>query len=136
MGKISQIIIKIIILLIMLQPILITTSQANDYWSNILDTGNGFLEQGKDSNNEEPVIDQKAFKVEIEKLYNMLLIIGIILAVLIGAILGIKFMIGSIDEQAKIKELLIPYVVSCIIIFGAFGIWKLMIEIFANVSKF
>ena len=39
-------------------------------------------------------------------------------------------MISSVEEQAKIKELLVPYVAGCIVIFGAFGIWKLAVNIF------
>ena len=65
-------------------------------------------------------------------LYNALLIIGIIIAVIVGAILGIKFMMGSVGEKADIKKLLVPYVVGCIIVFGAFGIWKLVVTILAN----
>ncbi len=64
-----------------------------------------------------------------ETLYNVLLVIGIILAVIIGLILGIKFMTGSIEEKVKVKETLIPYVAGCIIIFGAFTIWKVVVEV-------
>ncbi len=31
---------------------------------------------------------------------------------------------GSVEAKAQIKEKLIPYVVGCAIMFGAFGIWK------------
>ena len=68
-------------------------------------------------------------------LYNALLIIGIIIAVIVGTILGIKFMIGSVEEKADIKKLLIPYIVGCIVVFGAFGIWKLVVTILANMQK-
>ena len=64
-----------------------------------------------------------------ETLYNVLLVIGIILAVIIGLILGITFMTGSIEEKVKVKETLIPYVAGCIIIFGAFTIWKVVVEV-------
>ena len=50
-----------------------------------------------------------------------------------GAILGIKLMISGIDEKAEVKKLLIPYVVGCIIIFGGFGIWKLVVTILQSV---
>lgn len=61
--------------------------------------------------------------------YNLLLGIGIITAVGVGIALGIKYMVGSIDEKAELKQVLIGYLVSCIVVFGAFGIWKLVIEI-------
>ena len=66
-------------------------------------------------------------------IYNILLTVGIIIAVLMGAILGIKLMISGIDEKAEVKKLLIPYVVGCIIIFGGFGIWKLVVTILQSV---
>ena len=57
---------------------------------------------------------------------------GIVLAVLVGGVLGVKFMIASAEDKAKIKEAMIPYVLGCIVIFGAFGIWKLAITILNN----
>lgn len=62
-------------------------------------------------------------------LYTTLLIIGIVAAVIIGLVIGIKFMTGSVAEKAKVKETLIPYIAGCIVIFGAFAIWKLVVEI-------
>lgn len=67
------------------------------------------------------------------KIYYGLMALGICLAVIIGAILGIKIMWGSIEQQVKAKEMLIPYAIGCIVIFGAFGIWKLCINIFAKI---
>ena len=59
--------------------------------------------------------------------------LGIIIAILVGMFLGIKYMMGSIEEKAELKETLIAYVVGCIVIFGAFGIWKLVAELFSEV---
>ena len=38
----------------------------------------------------------------------------------------------SVEEKANIKEVLVPYVVGCIVIFGAFAIWKLIVTILGN----
>lgn len=65
-------------------------------------------------------------------LFNSLLTIGTVAAVIVGAVLGIQFMVGSVEQKAKIKDSLIPYVAGCIVIFGAFGIWKLVITILNN----
>lgn len=65
-------------------------------------------------------------------LYNILLVVGIVLAVIIGTVLGIKFMTGGIEEKAKVKETLIPYIAGCVVIFGAFTIWKLVVTILQN----
>ena len=60
--------------------------------------------------------------------------LGIVLAVIIGGILGIQIMWGSIEQQVKAKEMIMPYVVGCIVIFGAFGIWKLAVTIFSQLQ--
>ena len=67
-------------------------------------------------------------------LYNSLLIIGVVIAVIIGGIIGIKLMISSAEEKAEVKQYLVPYVAGCIIVFGAFGIWKLVVTILQNVN--
>lgn len=71
------------------------------------------------------VIDNDKLKPVSDTIYNVLLSIGIVAAVLIASVLGIQFMMADIEGQAKVKESLIPFVVGCIIIFGAFGIWRM-----------
>ena len=51
----------------------------------------------------------------------------------IGIILGIQFMTGSVEQKAKVKDALVPYIAGCIIIFGAFGIWKLVVTILRGI---
>lgn len=65
-------------------------------------------------------------------LYNSLLVIATIIAVIVGLVIAIQFMTGSVGERAKIKETLIPYIAGCIVIFGAFGIWKLVVNILSQ----
>lgn len=62
-------------------------------------------------------------------IYNILLLLGIVIAVIWGMVLGMKFMTGSIEEQAKVKESLIPYIAGCVVVFGAFTIWKIVLEV-------
>ena len=40
---------------------------------------------------------------------------------------------GSIEQQVKAKEMLMPYAVGCVVIFGAFGIWKICVTIFSQI---
>lgn len=68
-----------------------------------------------------------------QTLYSMLLGIGIVLSVIIGLILGVKFMLASVAEKAEVKKLLITYAIGCAVIFGAFGIWKLVVTIMQNI---
>ena len=44
-------------------------------------------------------------------------------------VLGIQFVTGSLGEKADVKKNLIVYLVGCVIIFGAFGIWRLLLQL-------
>lgn len=130
MKKISQIAIKIVMIVFVIQVFYMPASQAS-FWDDIFDIGDNFLNEGKNASNN--IIEDEAAKTEFNRIYNILFGIGIALSVIIGAVLGIKFMLGTVDEQAKVKEMLMPYIIGCVVIFGAFGIWKLMINIFSNI---
>ena len=78
-------------------------------------------------------ISQNNMQTTIDLLYNVFLGIGLIVAVICGIVLGIQFMISSAEGQAQIKEKLKPYVTGCVIIFGAFGIWKIIMVLLGSV---
>ncbi len=77
-------------------------------------------------------VDNDELKETSNILFNVLLGIAMIAAVIVGMVIGIKFMVASVDEKAKIEEQLVPYAVGCGVVFGAFGIWKLAITILAT----
>lgn len=64
-----------------------------------------------------------------DTLYNVLFVIAVALAVGIGIYIGIQFMTSGVEQKAKIKETLIAYIAGCIVIFGAFTIWKIVVTI-------
>ncbi len=45
--------------------------------------------------------------------------VGIVVAVVVLLVLGIKYMMGSAEEKAEYKKTMIPYVVGAILIFAA-----------------
>lgn len=75
----------------------------------------------------------KSLKNVSNTVYNILLVAGTSIAVIMGAILGIKLMASGVEQKAEVKKLLIPYVVGCIVIFGGFGIWKLAVTILQGI---
>lgn len=79
----------------------------------------------------------KAFTKSLQNfsktMYNILLTIGIFVAVVVGGIIGIKLMASSAEGKAEAKALLIPYVVGCVVVFGGFGIWKLVVTLLQNI---
>lgn len=79
------------------------------------------------------VLNTQELQDGVSTLYNIFLEVGVAVAVIIGLIIGIKFMIGSVEEKAEIKKLLWPYAIGCFVVFGAFGIWKIVLEIMQSV---
>lgn len=98
--------------------------------SNIVSGADGFIQNGQGSSK----IDNDDIHNLSDSLYNILLIIGTVIAMIVGVVLGIQFMTGRIEVKSKVKESLIPYVVGCVVIFGAFGIWKLAITILQGIG--
>lgn len=132
-NKIAKIIIKIIIIALIFQITTTPVASAKGFWSEIFQSGKEFIGDGKGEVRKNPAINEDEVNALNGKIYYGLMALGICLAVIIGAILGIKIMWGSIEQQVKAKEMLIPYAIGCIVIFGAFGIWKLCINIFAKI---
>lgn len=100
--------------------------------SDIISDANDFLNKGE---KEELPIKEENVKSTSSKIYNILLACGIGVAVVVGAILGITFILSSVEGKAKIQEALIPYVVGCFIVFGAFGIWEIFINLGTDITK-
>lgn len=96
---------------------------------DIIKGGDNFISAGKDQGVK---IDTDKLQNTSNSIYNILLILAMIVAVVIAGILGIKFMIGSAEEKANIKDALVPFVIGCIVAFGAFGFWKIFITIGNN----
>ena len=85
------------------------------------------------SANEDMQVDQSKLKSASDSVYNIVTSIGMVASVVVGIILGIKFMMESAEDKASVKEGLIPYIVGCIVVFGAFGIWKIVISTFSGI---
>lgn len=67
-----------------------------------------------------------------DTIYNILLAVATVGAVIIAAILGIKFITGSAEEQVDVKKAMIPFIVGCAVAFGAFAIWKLILTLIST----
>lgn len=105
---------------------------------DMIGQGRSWLKKGQKAETRDgdkiETIEGDTFKKMVGNIYNILLIIGIVISVIISAIMGIKIMIGSIEEKAQIKEQMIPYIVGCSVMFGAFAIWKIAMIIAGNIK--
>ena len=108
------------------------TSQAETSEASIEDVindGDTFVNSG----NASEAYDATQLQNFSKTIYNILLVAGILVATAMGGILGIKLMTSSVEEKAEVKKLLVPYVVGCVVVFGGFGIWKLVVTILERI---
>ncbi|MBR2744449.1 MAG: hypothetical protein IKE01_04045 [Clostridia bacterium] len=120
----------LIIITIVIISTLITSNKAyagKDYVSpsNIVNSAKDFLNDAGDG---PEIINAKNGKSAVDQIYYIGLAIAIVAAVIIGIVLGIQFMTTGAAGQAKVKEKLIPFAVGALVVFGAFGIWKITYE--------
>lgn len=55
--------------------------------------------------------------------------IATVVLVVVGCMLGIKYMTSGADEKANVKQKLIWYVISIVLVYGAVGIYALIRQI-------
>ena len=125
MKKYKTLLINIMVIFIILFNLFIPNAYAGPL-QDIMNRAEGFVNNGENGGN---VINNDALREGSNTLYNVLLVIGIAVAFIWGIVLGIQFITGSLGEKADVKKNLIVYIIGCIIIFGAFGIWKLLLQL-------
>ena len=86
-------------------------------------------------------IDGKDNKVNVTKVQSVgnqiatiIRNVGIVLAVLILMVLGIKYMMGSAEEKAEYKKTMIPYLIGAVVLFGASAIATMVINFSASIA--
>ena len=71
-------------------------------------------------------------KGEMFKIGNQIIgfvkIAGMILAVVILIVIGIKYMIGSAEEKAEYKKTMIPYLIGAVLIFAASALAQIIYD--------
>ena len=70
----------------------------------------------------------------VEKIVNMLRVLGTFIAIGVMMVIGIKYMTGSIEEKANYKKTMMPYLVGCLLLFGASTIAPQILEMFKETT--
>lgn len=130
MRIIAKILILIIIISFYCGIFSINPSYASGI-GDIVEGADGFIQAGISDTT--PTIEDTNLENTSNLLYNTLLIVAIVVAVIVGLVIGIQFMTAGVAEKAKIKETFIPYIIGCVVVFGAFTIWKITVELLKNV---
>ena len=107
---------------------LASANSQSDSLDEAMGDAEAFLNKG------EQVFNDSDLQNFSNKIYNILLTVGIIVAVIMGGILGLKLMTETGPEgKAEVKKLLVPYVAGCIIVFGGFAIWKIVVIVLSSI---
>lgn len=62
------------------------------------------------------------------KILGVVQTVGIGVAVIMLSVMGVKYMIASVEEKAKYKEQMVPYLIGAILLFGGSGLLGIIIK--------
>lgn len=97
--------------------------------SSMFNSAQNFIKRGEDT---EQISSEEAQK-GLLGLGKILMSIGILVALVTGSILGVKYMISGADTKANLKQVLIWWVVGVIVVLGAIGIFNIVVNTMNNV---
>lgn len=126
MYRVIKIILAIVILFLIENMIFTNIYTVYSGWG---DDAKSFVDSADSSIN----ISQDKLKKPSSEIYNILTSFGMIAAVVVGVILGIQYMFSAAEEKAKVLETIMPYLIGCLVTFGAFGIWKILVNTLYNI---
>ena len=99
--------------------------------SSLFNRANLFIETGKSGD----TIDDNDLTGPAVAIGQLLMGIAIIVLLIVTIVMAIKYMVADPGEQAKLKQQLVGLAISAAVIFGAFTIWQVLVNILTNVTK-
>ena len=90
---------------------------------DIINQGKGFVDSGREQV-DSTQLEESVFN-NLKVVGQVLVAIGASVFLVVGIVMSIKWITATPDKQAKLKQQLIGFVVSGVVIFGAVGIWNL-----------
>jgi len=98
---------------------------------DVISSGDSFLNINN-GNSATSVItpDDTKLQAILNTISNILLTIALGVTLISAVIMGINFTIQSVEDKAKIKESMVPWIIGIFISFGAYGIWQITMGVF------
>lgn len=106
-----------------------TSKTESVHITSMFGSAQNFIKRGEDT---EQISSEEAQK-GLLGLGGILMSIGILVALVTGLILGVKYMISGADTKANLKQVLIWWVVGVIVVLGAIGIFNIVVRTMNNV---
>lgn len=117
----------IVLLLVIVTLITIIPTKVNavSSFSQIQSQANSWLGEGSSN---QP-ISQQTIKDNLLPIANILVGIATIVFLVVGSIIGVKYIMAGADDKAKLKEKLIWFVIAMVAVYGAVGIFNLIVNV-------
>lgn len=112
-------------------PTYAESGQSKLSWSTISEEAKSFIGTGNNSNF---TLLNGATQELVTGLASILTTIGVIIVLIGLLVIGIKYMMATPEEAAKLKTKLVGIVISGIVIIGAWGIWNLTYTFFNSIT--
>lgn len=123
-GKIAKISLLMLILFVVISAFNFVRAEES-LLTKMETQADTFLQTGAEQSN----ISTSNIAKEFSGLGQILTMIGAGVMVAVTTYMGIKYLTAGPEAQAKLKTQLIGVVVSGVVIFGAYGIWSIVIKI-------
>lgn len=122
---------KIIKLIVAILIIFVTLASFNNIIYAVVGVEDNpdFYNPTKDGNNSESKL-----KTKIKTIVGYINLVGVIISVVTLTIIGIRYMVGSVDEKAEYKKTMIIYIIGAILIFSVTTIPNILYKIGTSIN--
>ena len=111
--------------MLVLTILLVLASPTSHAWDNLTSGASKLVNPSGGG----PTIDTGEVNSLVATLASVLTTIGVVIVLAGLLIIGIKYMVATPEEAAKLKSKLVGLAVSGVVIIGAYGIWNLAYSI-------
>lgn len=78
--------------------------------------------------------DANVITGRVNSIIGVIVTVGVIISAITLCILGIKYMVGSVEERAEYKKTMIPYIIGAVLLFAASSVVGIIANIVQNVN--
>lgn len=115
----------ILALLLLITFVIIPTIS---FASDPIENPNSFKPGSPDDSDITPITNK------VKPVINAISILGVIISVITLTILGIKYMMGSVEERAEYKTSMMPYLIGCTLLFSGSAIIGIIYNMVQNTN--
>ena len=118
-------VVKIVFIVLIILNIFVTTSKALDF-GDIIKRATTFISIGQ---GEDTTINKGDIISLSDSIFGILQAVALAVALVMILVLGIKYMTSSVEGKADIKATMVPFIVGAVVAFGAFTIWRVILQL-------